>query len=188
MPYDRNIQTVFEYNLEFINNKHHSIRLHHHSEAEHEHRNGDVENRRMRSPQSNAVAEANDSVLHAPYAANGTWLSQWWNKWWRSSSTSDAHNDKSTESNAHPSHRERIRSDNQILNAFGESWEVCRPCSDVEMAQTFCSSDIGELTIVFVDAWNIPKLTIENVNIDALLTNGWANIRQQSTGRRSRMF
>lgn len=32
----------------------------------------------------------------------------------------------------------------EILNAMGDSWETCRPCSDVEMVQTFCSSDIGK--------------------------------------------
>lgn len=43
----------------------------------------------------------------------------------------------------------------EILNELGDSWESCRPCDDIEMVHTYCSSDIGKYcnfsSFVFVD-------------------------------------
>lgn len=38
----------------------------------------------------------------------------------------------------------RMAVDEQITGRLGETFEICRPCTDVEMAHAYCSSDIGE--------------------------------------------
>lgn len=37
-----------------------------------------------------------------------------------------------------------------IINELGDSWELCRPCSDVEMIENFCTSDIGNVVDLFI--------------------------------------
>lgn len=42
---------------------------------------------------------------------------------------------------------QRMAVDEQITGRLGETFEICRPCTDVEMAHAYCSSDIGEFGI-----------------------------------------
>lgn len=40
--------------------------------------------------------------------------------------------------------RGRMAVDEQIAGRLGETYEICRPCTDVETAHAFCTSEIGE--------------------------------------------
>lgn len=44
--------------------------------------------------------------------------------------------------------------DEQIVSSLGETFEICRPCTDVETAHAFCSSEIGELGIEILHVRN----------------------------------
>jgi len=34
--------------------------------------------------------------------------------------------------------------EDEILSEFGESWNDCKPCSEYEMSNAYCASDIGK--------------------------------------------
>lgn len=122
------MQTIFEYNLEFINNKQHSIQTQILTNAKISHNDNDS---------SNMSSKENDS---------DSWW--WWKRWLNFGSTSG--DDKKTGDainknvNVRSNAGAYIDGDEEIVSGFGESWEICRPCSEEEMIHSYCSSDIGK--------------------------------------------
>lgn len=71
---------------------------------------------------------------------------RWWRSWLHSGSTSS--DDKKPSDATVKIVNVRNRGgyvDEDIVGTFGESWNICRPCSADEMVQAYCSSDIGKL-------------------------------------------
>lgn len=119
------MQTTFEYNLEFINNKRHSIPTQ------------VLKNDKISDDGSDSFQMSN-----ANYESD-SW-SWWWTRWLNQASTSDD-NKKTSDATVKLVNVRNCGGyvDEDIIGNFGESWDVCRPCSEDEMIQAYCSSDIG---------------------------------------------
>ncbi|KAG4079513.1 hypothetical protein HA402_005210 [Bradysia odoriphaga] len=125
------MQTTFEYNLEFINNKRHSTPLHLLKDDK-------IDGERIESLEMNSAKDESDSW----------WW--WWRKWLHSGSTSS--DDKKTSDATVKIVNVRNRGgyvDEDIVGSFGESWNICRPCSQDEMVEAYCSSDIVTRGTIF---------------------------------------
>lgn len=123
------MQTTFEYNLEFINNKRHSIPTQ------------VLKNDKISIDGSDSL-----KMSSAKNESDSWWW--WWRRWIHNGSTSS--DDKETSDATVKSVNVRNRGgyvdgDEGIVGSFGQSWDVCRPCSEDEMIQAYCSSDIGSL-------------------------------------------
>lgn len=186
------MQTVFKYNLEFINNKHYSIRPSSSSStvqtpssssslsSQHINHVGRVQDdvadsakptivdNRITLDKKKGLLGYSDRLADAALA-NSTWWSSAASEWWRrwsggggDTTTSDdgsgrrAGRDGDRRAKANTSSTGgrlmgngdggggRKAIDEQITGPLGETYEICRPCTDVEMAHAFCSSDIGK--------------------------------------------
>lgn len=141
------MQTTFEYNLEFINNKRHSI------PTAQLLKNDKISDRISHDDPLDTNSANNDS----------TWWWDWWQRWLQTDGTSS--DDKETSDATVRVVNVRNRNgyvDEDIIGSFGESWDVCRPCSDHEMVHAYCSSDIGNCELTF-------KLLKNGILINCLL-------------------
>lgn len=80
------------------------------------------------------------------YESDSLWW--WWKKWIHNGSTSDDNKETSGAAVKVVNVRDRggyVDGDEDIVGNFGESWDICRPCSEDEMIHAYCSSDIGKL-------------------------------------------
>lgn len=121
------MQTTFEYNLEFINNKRHSIPTQ------------VLKNDKISIDGSDSL-----KMSSAKNESDSWWW--WWRRWIHGGSTSS--DDKETSDATVKIVNVRNRGgyvDEGIVGSFGQSWDVCRPCSEDEMIHAYCSSDIGNL-------------------------------------------
>lgn len=128
------MQTTFEYNLEFINNKRHSI-------PTQVLKNDKISDDGMDSLEKNSK-----------YESDSWW---WWWRRWLSDGSTNGDDGKSTGAKI-VNVRNRggyVDGDEDIVGIFGESWDVCRPCSDDEMVHAYCSSDIGIICVMKNQNW-----------------------------------
>lgn len=134
-----NIQTTFKYNLEFINNKHYSIR------APQSDDNDDGTND-VNDDENDDIGINADRRPIVPSGDGWWWPSMWWpttdNRPTQKLLRTDEHARRTASSVKRAAKGKVI--DEQITGTLGETYEICRPCTDVEMAHAYCSSDIGE--------------------------------------------
>lgn len=62
--------------------------------------------------------------------------------WWRLWNSKELTHKESSTIGWRPE-RSRLAIDEQIIGTLGETYEICRPCTEMEMAHAYCSSDIG---------------------------------------------
>lgn len=182
MLYEKNARIAFEYNLEFVNNKPYSTMRSHHSNsiANKIKRNKLMaqQNTELRATATTTTASltndnAADIELETATSAGSlsTIATTIWNRLWdrKKRSISSNENEKTIffmNDNADVNNFDRTNIINgnsgathqhhtEILNELGDSWESCRPCDDIEMVHTYCSSDIGKYCnfCSFVDCW-----------------------------------
>lgn len=72
---------------------------------------------------------------------SGSW---WPPTWWHHRASSLGRLDEQIQRVASAKNSLGKAIDEQITGALGETYEICRPCTDVEMAHAYCSSDIGK--------------------------------------------
>lgn len=96
---------------------------------------------------------AAESAPHATAINDGTWwsTSALWRRWHvrdDDEAAKNAHNRSSAADGVvariGDGAPRRMAVDEQITGRLGETYEICRPCTDLEMAHAYCSSDIGE--------------------------------------------
>lgn len=122
------MQTTFEYNLEFINNKRHSIPA-----------------QVLKNDKISDRGSDDWMKMSSTKDESDSWLWWWWTKWLNDGSTSDV-KETSDATVKVVNVRNRggyVEGDEEIIGSFGESWDVCRPCSEDEMIHAYCSSDLG---------------------------------------------
>lgn len=153
MPFE-NLQTIFEYNLEFINNKHHSIRpldvttpitaALPATPSSDPHPTNYADNiipaANSHHQLDNGVRIEIDEHDDNDDDSNGTW---WWWRWGERKIT-NKNKMISNDNRDRKAHKKINNGGEDIIGALGESWEICRPCTDTEMAHAYCSSDIGK--------------------------------------------
>lgn len=66
----------------------------------------------------------------------------WWFSWRRLWKSKELKHKESSTKELRPE-RSRLAVDEQIIGTLGETYEICRPCTEMEMAHAYCSSDIG---------------------------------------------
>ncbi|KAJ6628968.1 Meteorin-like protein, partial [Pseudolycoriella hygida] len=118
------MQTIFEYNLEFINNKRHSMQT-------------------QLLKNDKTSNDGNDSLkMNSEKNESNSWW-MWWGKWLYNGGVDEK---ETSGANHEILNRNRrvgyVNGDEEIVGSFGESWEVCRPCSEEELVHAYCSSDI----------------------------------------------
>lgn len=201
MSFENNIQTEFEYNLQFLNNnKQYSIRSQSHQnekqnhlydkqrhlnetnerekgnskeQLQHQQKQEQIRQEEEQQQQHEQPQQVRDSEVqptdhyfsdtnlenahNRPHKYNfdktiiGTWFSWLWpqqnaneKKMQIISSDSNYDDNRIDADETFIERKNKIVPKNyEILNSFGESWEICRPCTDVEMVETFCSSEYG---------------------------------------------
>lgn len=127
MPFE-NLNTIFEYNLEFINNKHNLLASSHFHKQSHDKVN---EIHDDGGHKRNQLTDTNGN-------GNG-----WWNWLWQSKEINEFDNGAVRKKPRATLPLEQLAVDEEIVSELGQSWEVCRPCTDIEMIHAYCSSDIG---------------------------------------------
>lgn len=124
------MQTTFEYNLDFINNKRHSIPA-----------------QVLKNDKISNDGSDSSKMKSANIESDSWWM--WWRSWLNSGHTSsdDKKNSDAIVKIVNVRNRGGIGDgDEDIIGSFGESWDICRPCSEDEMIHAYCSSDIGKLS------------------------------------------
>lgn len=163
MPIAGKVRIIFEYNLESVDKQMHLMRPHHapssssssSSQADH---NADSLSLQNAVADSDVDAFADmtedninvDTSVSSSSSNDSTWktmVAGLWDRLWerkKRSIDSDEYADKRSNSIAANKY-DRIGTDTtlDIVNELGDSWELCRPCTDTEMVENFCTSDIG---------------------------------------------